>query len=185
MPLRRLVREFMEPAPDPRRTYRDVESLDRELLVDVRAAVATIAASRFALAARTAETEGRLCDLEHDAKRALLAGREDAARHALTRRQIAANELVLLQKQLSRAELESERLTSVEQQLNARIEALLARKRMLEARQRVASVQVRAGEALAGISDEIVIVGSDLARSEERAQELEARAAAIAELLEN
>jgi phage shock protein A len=184
MALGRLLREFMAPAPDPRRTYRHVESLEPELLGNVRAALSTIAASRDQLDARTTQIRQRLPRFEDEARQALAEGRKDVARQVLERRQIAARELELLEKQLRAADLEAERLALVEQRLAARIEAFLARERMVEARQSAAEVQVRVGEALAGISEEIAELGPELARAEDHAEELEARAAAIDRLLD-
>lgn len=123
MAVRRFFRDFMAPAPDPRRTYRDPASVESELVENVRAVL----------------------------------------------------------RQLAEADVESERLHAVER----RLEELLSRRRMLEARENAAAVHVRIGEALAGISDELAALGPDLAEAEERAEELEARAAAIDALLDS
>ena len=184
MGLDRFLREFMAPAADPREIYRDAGGLEPELLGNVRAALESIASSRSQLEARTSQIGQRLAELEEEARRALRAGRQDVARHALARRQIAAAELALLERQLHDAGLETERLRVVEQRLAARIEAFLARERMLEARQSAAEAHVRINEALAGISDEIAGLGPDLAHAEEHAEELEARAAAIDRLID-
>jgi hypothetical protein len=58
-----------------------------------------------------------------------------------------------------------------------RLERFLARRRILEARRASA-------EALAGVSEELWVLGPELARGEEEAEELEARAAALAQLLD-
>jgi phage shock protein A len=54
---------------------------------------------------------------------------------------------------------------------------------MIEARQSAAAIEVRVGEALTGISAEIADLAPELACADRRAEELEARAAAIDELL--
>jgi len=122
MAVRRLLRDFMAPAPDPRRGYRDPASVESELVESVRA----------------------------------------------------------LLRQLAESGVESERLRAVER----RLEAILSRRRVLEARQNAAALQVRVGEALAGISDELAALRPDLVEAEERAEALEARAAAIDRLLD-
>jgi len=146
--------------------------------------LANIASSRHELEARTAELRCHLPELEAKARCALRAGRQDVARHALERRQIAAGELALLNEQLREADLEATRLAAAEQQLAARIDAILARERMIEARQSVAEIQVRVGEALAGISGELAGLAPELAQAEEHAEALEARAAAIDRMLD-
>jgi phage shock protein A len=122
MAVRRFLRTFMAPAPDPRRTYRDAASIESELVGHVR-------------------------EVLH---------------------------------QLAEADVESERLRAVER----RLETFLSRRRVLEARENAAALQVRVGEALAGISDELAALAPDLVEAEERAEELEARAAAIDGLLD-
>ena len=52
MPLGRLLRVFLEPAPDPRRTERAAGNLHPQVLAGVQDALATIAESRDQLAAR-------------------------------------------------------------------------------------------------------------------------------------
>jgi len=184
MGLGRLLSEFMAPAPDPRTAYPDAASLEPQLLGTIRTALANIASSRQDLEARTAHLRQRLPELEDEARRALRVGRRDLARHTLERRQIVAGELALLDGQLREAHLEAARLTAVEQQLAARIDAILARERMIEARQSVAEIQVRVGETLAGISVDLTALAPELARAEEHAEALEARAVAIDRMLD-
>jgi phage shock protein A len=179
MELGRFLREFMAPAPDPRRTSRSGQSVGPSALDGVRAALEAIAEARSQLAARTVQIRERLPHLEDEAREALAAGRDDLARYALERRQVAAGELELLERQLAAADLEAERLEVTEQQLAARIDALVARERILEARRNAAEIRVQVSEALAGISDDVGRVVPDLFRAEQHAEDLEARAAAI------
>jgi phage shock protein A len=183
MTLRRLLHEFLAPAPDPRQSYRRSDCLEVSLMADLSAAIDTITAARNQLAARTAKLRERLQRLESEAREALVDGREDLARRTLEQRQIAAGELELLERQLHTAEREAGRLARAEQQLIARVEARRAQERMLEARESAAAIQVRVGEALAGISADIDDVAPELERAEQRTEELEARAAAIDHLL--
>jgi phage shock protein A len=170
----------MAPAPDPRESHGRSQA---SLLGDLRAALATITAARSQLAGRTTQLHERLRALESEARKALVEGRDDLARRALERRGIAAGELELLEQQLDAAEREAERLALAEQRLTLRVEALRAQERMLEARQSAAAIEVRVGEALAGISTDIADFAPELTHAEQRAHELEARAAAIDELL--
>jgi phage shock protein A len=182
MTLRRLLRDFMAPAPDPRASHGRSQA---SLLQDLRAALAAVTAARNQLAGRTTQLHERLRALEAEARKALVDGREDLARRTLERRRIAAAELELLERQLDAAEREAERLALTEQRLTLRVETLRAQERMLEARESAAAIEVRVGEALAGISTDVADFAPELTRAEQRAEELEARAAAIDELLHN
>jgi phage shock protein A len=182
MALRRLLRMFMAPAPDPRHSGRG-EPGDASLLSEVRAALDTLADAQDRLGARTGELQVRLDHLESEARQALANGREDLARRSLEQRHSTASELELLERQLLAADRDAERLARAGQQLTARVEAISAQERMLEARRSAAAIQVQVGEALVGISAEIDDCVPELARAEQRAEELEARAAAIDHLL--
>jgi phage shock protein A len=180
MQLGRLVQAILAPAPDPRPMERTGGNLRPQLLGGVRDALERLEESRDQLGTRIIELRARLEDLEAEAREALAGGSRDVARHLLARRQIVASELELLERQLRATDDEVQRLALVEQQLSARIDVLTSRQRLIEARQGAAVIQVRVGEALAGLSDDI---GEGPALPERRAEELEARAAALEELL--
>jgi phage shock protein A len=151
------------------------------MLGGVRDALERIAESRDQLAVRIEQLRGRFDGLDSEAREAVADGRRDLARHILARRQIVASELELLEGQHRATDDEVQRLTLVEQQLAVRIDVLTMRRRTIEARHGAAAIRVRVGEALAGLSDEAVpsVVGG----AERRVEELEARAAALDELL--
>ena len=184
MPLWQLFRTFLAAAPDPRLTARSTGDALPEVLGGARAALDTVAAARDRLAARVVQVRERLEGLEAEAREALAGGSRDAARRSLARRQLVASELELLERQLHATNDEVERLALVEQQLATRIEVLTTRERLLEARQDAAAIRIRVGEALAGLSND---AGDDgvAASDERRAEELEARAAALDELLDS
>jgi phage shock protein A len=154
------------------------------MLASVRDALAAIAESRDQLAARIVELRERLESLEAEAREALAGGSRDRARGLLARRQVVASELELLEEQLRATNDQVERLALVEQQIAARIDLLVTRERLLEAREGAAAIQVRVGEALAGLSEEAGDLSPPPAWGEQRAEELEARAAALDELID-
>jgi phage shock protein A len=184
MPLGRLLHAFLAPAPDPRDMERAAGSLQPQLLGGVREALGRIAESRDDLALRVVQLRGRLEDLDAEAREALAGGSRDLARHVVARRQIVTSELELLERQLRATNDEVQRLALVEQQLAARIDVLTARRRLMEAREGAAAIQVRVGEALAGLSDDSGRASTATSMTERRTEELEARAAALDELLQ-
>jgi phage shock protein A len=184
MAFRRLLQAFLAPAPDPRRLDRTAGSLQPQLLGGVRDALERIAESRDQLVARISQLRRRLEDREAEAREALAVGNRDLARHLLARRQLVASDLELLERQLRVTNDEVQRLALVEQQLAARVDLLSTRERLIEARHGAAAIRVRVGEALAGFSDEALDDPTTAASAERRTEELEARAAALDELLE-
>jgi phage shock protein A len=157
MALRRVLRELLAPAPDPRQACRAGAEHDPErLLGSIRDAYESVAAARAHLEARAAE---------------------------LRERRPESLELELLERQLRAADVQAERLAEVNERLTARLEAFGAREQMLALRQSAARAHVLITEVLAGITDE-PDVAPDLTRAEVEAETMEARADAIEQMLD-
>lgn len=172
------------PAPDPRQTFANAYQRQREVLLKVRQALADIAASKSRLEAKTTETKAKLPQLEEEARGTLIAGREDLARLALQRRQVAAVALKTLEQQVREVEQEEQRLSMVEQRLATQIEAFFARQEIIAARYSAAEAQVRINEALTGVSQELTDLGLALEQAEQKTEHMQARATAIDRLVE-
>ncbi len=77
------------------------------------------------------------------------------------------------------------RLTSIEQQLKALLEAYYARQEYLVTRHNAAEAQVQIGEALTGVSGELDQLGRMLESAEAESEQILARAAAVGHLMED
>ncbi len=184
----RLVRGWLSalfaPAADPRQTFANAYQRQRELLARVQGALAEIGASKAKLDAKGVEVREKLPQMEEQARRSLIAGREDLARLALQRRQVATIELHSLEGQLREVEQEEGRLSLLEQRLAMQIEAFHAQLEVIAARYSAAEAQVRMQEVLTGISDELADLGTALQQAEEKTEHMQARASAIDQLVE-
>ncbi len=178
------VGAFTASAEDPRQTFAPAYQRQGELLQKVQQALVDIGTAKDRLESKTAEVGGKLPQLEEQARRALIAEREDLARLALQRRQIAVVELEVLEGQVREVQQEEQRLSMVEQRLATQIEAFYARQEVIAARYTAAEAQVRIGESLSGISDELDDLGRALERAEEKTEHMQARASAIDRLVE-
>jgi phage shock protein A len=174
---------LLAPAPDPRVVFADAGERQRLLLVAVRRALTDLKEARRRLGTRTALVEAQLPRFDDQARHALRTGREDLARLALQRRQAALAALKELDSQAREIETEEARLAIVEQRLAVQIEGLVARRQLVEARYNAAEAQVKIGEALTGLSGELAELGFALERAERRTGQMQARAAAIEELV--
>jgi phage shock protein A len=178
-----LTGAILAPAPDPRDTFASAHQRQRELLDGVRRALDEMTAAKAWLQTKTAEVETKLPQLHEQARLALRSGREDLARNALQRRQVALVELRSLTGQIGDVEQEEQRLTLVEQRLSTHIEAFFARQEVLAARYTALEVHVRINEALGGVTKEIADLGTALEHAEQRTEHMQARAAALDELV--
>jgi phage shock protein A len=180
--LKSSVNALLTPAEDPRTAYADPTQQQRAMLEQLRIASQRLAATRSRLEFQRVAVGEKVQLLEDQARQALAADREDLARLALQRQRIGQAEIEYLDRQIDGLQREEAQLATIEQRLSARIEALRAREQMAAARHTAARAQVAVGEALSGVG--AVSGDSEIVERIERdAEELEARADAIEELI--
>lgn len=177
------MEELMAPAEDPRQSFIYAYERQRTLLVQVRQALTEVGRAKRRLQEKVTELQGQLPQMEDQARRCLGDNREDLARLALQRRQLALIELTKLSGQLSHVEQEEQRLSLTEQRLSSQLEAFYARQELLAAQTSAAEAQVQIGEALTGVSEELARLGQAMEQAEAQSQQMQARAAAIDRLV--
>jgi phage shock protein A len=175
---------LIAPAEDPRETYLNTFDRQRALLVRVQQALVEIGKAKERLEAKAAEVRAKLPEFEEAARCALQTGREDMARLSLQRYQLVKSELTQLEGQLREIELEETRLWLTEQRLSNQIEAFYTRLEFAAARYSAAEAQVQIGEAMTGVSEELAELGRAMEQVERKSEHMQARAAAIDELVE-
>jgi phage shock protein A len=168
---------------DPRETLDYSYTKQLELLQQVRRGVAEVATSRKRVELQAGQLNQQLEKLTVAAKRALEAGREDLAREALTRKSGLQQQLAELQTQHAALQSEEERLVRASQQLQARVDAFRTRKETIKASYTAAEAQSKISEAFSGLGKELGDVGQAIQRAEDKTAQLQARAAAVDELL--
>ena len=94
-------------------------------------------------------------------------------------------EIKSLQGHLGEVQSEEGRLSVIEQRLVTQIEVFRARLEVIAARYSTAEAQVQINEAIAGISEELADLGSVLERAELKSEDMEARALALDDLIED
>jgi phage shock protein A len=173
---------LMEPAENPRQAPGTADQGPAALLAQMRQVLTDVSETRRRFLEQAATAHRQSQSLEDAAVEALKADRVDLARSALRRRAIVTAEIASLEQHIAEIQTEEERLSLIEQNLRSQIETLHARQQIAAARQTAAGAQVRIGEALYGVSDELLDVALELDRHEQDANILQARANAIADL---
>ena len=173
----------LDRAEDPRETLDYSYEKQLELLQKVRRGVADVATSRKRLELQLQNLSKQEAKLEDQARAALAGGREDLAREALTRRSGLHQQIADLQAQLAGLQEQEEKLTVASQQLQAKVDAFRTRKETLKATYSAAEAQTKIGEAFAVLSSELGDVGIAVQRAEDKTAQMQARAAAIDELV--
>jgi phage shock protein A len=141
-----------------------------------RLEIETISA-RLELEARQLGDGVAACD--DQARRALLAGREDLARVSLGRREELDEQLARTQAERERLEEERQSLQRQESELAGAVQAFRSRKEVLKAQYGATRARLRVGEALTGYSQTVTTVGDDVRRFEDRLLTLRARSHAL------
>src|SRR4051794_35622501 len=117
------------------------------------------------------------CD--DQARRALLAGRDDLAHVSVGRREELRDQLTRTTTERERLDEERLGLQDQETELTGALQAFRSRKEVLKAQYGATQARLRVNEALTGYSRTVTTVGEDVRRFEERLLTLQARARAI------
>jgi phage shock protein A len=173
---------LLEPAEDPRKTFTSPEQRQDELLVRVRGALERNVTLRKRLEHRITQLKEKVPQFENMARQAVAAKQDDMARLALQQRELAMIELKALEASSQEVQLEEGRISILEQRLTAQIEAMHIRQEMTAARYTTAESQMMVSEAVQGVSKELANLGQFLEQTEQRTEDMQARAFAIEQL---
>jgi phage shock protein A len=113
------------------------------------------------------------------ARRALIAGREDLARVSLARREELDEQLTHTRAERERLEIDRQGLQRQESELSGAVQAFRSRKEVLKAQYGATRARLRVGEALTGYSQTVTTVGDDVRRFEDKLLTLQARTRAL------
>jgi phage shock protein A len=175
--------KMLDRAENPTETLDYSYEKQLELLQNVKRGVADVVTSKKRLQMQTEKLEQSVVTLEQQARQALAAGREDLARQALERKSAVQQQLVDLDQQVKGLEQQQEKLIGSEKQLQAKIEAFRSQKEVIKAQYSAAEAQVRIGEAASGIGEQMADTGLAIQRAKDKTEQMQARAAAVDELV--
>src|SRR5881227_2535791 len=161
-------------------------SYERQLqsLQNVKRGVADVVTAKKRLQLQTQQMEQNVVKLDTQARQAVAAGREDLARQALERKSGIQQQLQDLDTQVKQLEDQQEKLVANEKQLEARIEQFRSQKEVIKAQYSAAEAQVRIGEAATGIGRDMENTGLAIQRAKDKTDQMQARAAAMDELVQ-
>jgi phage shock protein A len=178
------VSKLLDRAEDPSVTLDYSYEKQREMLQNVKKGVAEVVTAKKRLELQTQKLEQELPKLEQQARQALAAGREDLARAALERKAFAQQQLQGLDQQIAGLEAQQEKLVASEKRLSTKVESFRSQKEVIKAQYSAAEAQMRIGEAASGIGEEMADTGLAIQRAQDRTEQMQARAAAVDELVE-
>ena len=174
----------LDRAEDPGETLDYSYQKQLEMLQKVKRGVADVVTSKKRLQLQTAKLEESIVKLDGQARQALAANREDLARTALERKTLIQGQLQGLDSQIAQLEQQQQALIDQERRLSAKVESFRTQKEVVKAQYSAAEAQVRIGEATTGLGEEMSDVGLALTRAQDKTDQMQARAAAVNELVE-
>lgn len=181
--LKARISKLLDRAEDPAVTLDYSYERQLEMLQKVKRGVADVTTAKKRLELQTQKLEQEVVKLEGQARQALASDREDLARLALERKTLAQQQLQGIDEQIGGLQVQQEKLVESERTLSAKVEAFRNQKEVIKAQYSAAEAQVRIGEAASGISDEMADTGLAIQRAQDKTEEMQARAAAVEELV--
>ncbi len=177
--------KLLDRAENPNETLDYSYEKQLQSLQNVKRGVADVVTAKKRLQLQTQQLEQNVVKLETQARDALAANREDLARQALERKTAVQQQLQGLDQQVEGLEAQQQKLVASEQQLQAKIEAFRSQKEVIKAQYSAAEAQVRIGEAATGIGEQMADTGLAIQRAKDKTEQMQARAAAIDELVDS
>ena len=176
------MNRILDSAENPNESLDFAYEKQLEMLRGVKRGVVEMVAAKHRIKQQATSLQANVSRLSEQAGQAMEAGREDLARLALQRKQVAVIELQGLDEQIAGMEMEQEKLTAAEQRLQAKVTAFRTKKEIIKAQYTAAQAQVRIGSALSGLSEEMGDISLAVERAETKTENLRSRAGAIDEL---
>jgi phage shock protein A len=177
------ISKLLDRAEDPAVTLDYSYEKQREMLQKVKKGIADVVTAKKRLELQTQKLEIELPKLDEQARQALSAGREDLARAALERKAFAQQQLQGLDQQIAGLAQQQDKLSESEKRLSAKVETFRTQKETIKAQYSAAEAQVRIGEAATGIGEEMADTGLAIERARDKTEQMQARAAAVDELV--
>src|SRR5919202_1741359 len=133
-----------------------------------------------------AEDPNEALDLSYQKQlEALQQVREDVARLALTRAQAAQEQLDGLQQQIEQLKHQEQKLEITADKLPAKVEAFRTQRETMKAQYTAAKASTQVGESVTGLSEHMADVNLMLDRAREKTTQMQARAAAVDQLIDS
>ena len=176
--------KVLDKAEDPNETLDYSYEKQVQLLQNVRRSLADMVTSKRRLQLQHDKLQTDLARLDQQAKDALAANREDLARLALQRKVAMQQQIESLDSQVAQLEIQQQKLTDAEQRLQTKIETFRSTKESIKAQYTASQAQVQISEAATGISEEMADVGLAVQRAQDKTEQMQARAAALDDLVE-
>jgi phage shock protein A len=154
-------------------------------ITKVKQALVSIAASRKQIELQEQQLQHTVEHLDDAARGALAQGKEDLAREALNRKAAAQQEIAGFEAQRDELNEQQQKMEQALSALQDRVNKFRSQKEVLKAQYQVARAQAAVSETATGTSGSFGDTGTELQRSMDKIDAMQARAGAMDELLQS
>jgi phage shock protein A len=179
------VSAAVDKAEDPSQALDLSYQKQLEALQQARRSVADVLTSEKRLELQADQLTQSMAKLQDQARAALGQGKEDLAREALTRAQLARTQLDGLTQQIATVKQQEQKLEITVQKLQARIETFRMQRDTMKAQYQAAKASTNVAETATGLSEQMADVSMMVDRSRDKIAQMQARSAAVGQLLDS
>jgi phage shock protein A len=179
------VSAAVDKAEDPSQALDLSYQKQLEALQQARRSVADVLTSEKRLELQADQLTQSIAKLQGQARMALGQGKEDLARQALTRAQLAQTQLDGLTQQITTVKQQEQKLEVTVQKLQARIETFRMQRDTMKAQYQAAKATTNVAETATGLSEQMADVSMMVDRSRDKIAQMQARSAAVGQLLDS
>ncbi len=179
------VSAAVDKAEDPSQALDLSYQKQLEALQQARRSVADVLTSEKRLELQADQLTQSIAKLQGQARTALGQGKEDLAREALTRAQLAQTQLDGLTQQIATVKQQEQKLETTVQKLQARIETFRMQRDTMKAQYQAAKASTNVAETATGLSEQMADVSMMVDRSRDKIAQMQARSAAVGQLLDS
>ena len=154
-------------------------------ITKVKQALVSIAASRKRIELQEQQLQHTVEHLDDAARAALAQGREDLAREALNRKAAAQQQIAGFDAQRDELNEQQQKMEQALSALQDRVNKFRSQKEVLKAQYQAARAQAAVSETATGISGSSGDTGTEVQRSMDKIEAMQARASAMDELLQS
>jgi len=156
-----------------------------DVLQQARRSVADVLTSEKRLELQADQLRQSIAKLQNQARTALGQGKEDLAREALTRAQMAQTQLDGLTLQIETVKQQEQKLEITVQKLQTRIETFRMQRDTMKAQYQAAKATTNVSEAATGLSEQMADASMMVDRSRDKIAQMQARSEAVDQLLDS
>jgi phage shock protein A len=179
------VSAAVDKAEDPSQALDLSYQKQLDALQQARRSVADVLTSEKRLELQADQLTQSIAKLQDQARTALSQGKEDLAKLALTRAQVARTQLDGLNQQIESVKQQEQKLEITVQKLQARIETFRMQRDTMKAQYAAAKASTNVSEAATGLSEQMADASMMVDRSRDKIAQMQARSAAVGQLLDS